>query len=361
MVFEHKQKQVNWAYFLPPQVGVTACGEEAPGCGKTEITRQLASITGRHFFSYELSRTEPADLMGFPMVRKIEVRGQEYEVMRFVPDERLLRAELEPSIILIDELKNVIAPKQAPALNLIQNPPANCWMYAACNPIESSADGQDLTCPFINRIWFGQFEQENAAQDEGWVNRLQYPAPEFPVVPENYMDYQPKWGGIVRDFLRYKPQERHNCPTRDDEKIMPWPSPRQWHNLQKCLAAGDAVGANVETRNKLIMGLIGHNTGPMFIEYINNLSLPKPEELLASLKASSIPDRYDMAIAVLASVVNYVAQLPEDEQPAQLEAAYELYHVVREASAELATLYLAGLRHHFDKFVTDKQLAEITV
>jgi hypothetical protein len=266
--------------------------------------------------------------------------GELFKYMRFVPDERLLKCELELSLLLMDEITNVVAAKQAPALNLISKGLANTWMFMACNPPESAADGQPLTAPFINRIWYGDWEVDEEAQDWGLTHFLEYPAPEIPVVPLDYMKYQQKWGLLVRDYFTYNPKDRNACP-KGSEKHSPWPSSRTWNHVTRCLAGVDAVKASNKVRDDVVMGLLGPKTGAAFIKYINNLKLPKPEVVLENAESFESNTRFDINSAILTSVVNY---LERHATEAMFERALVLRQRLREQNPEMAMMFSAGLR-----------------
>lgn len=339
--FVRKKTELNHAGLIVGQCGIAACFEGDPGVGKTMTLQCLATATLRNFYSYELSRTQPEDLQGFPIVSKLMHNGREYSYMQFVPDERLLRAGLELSLLLLDEVNNVGPAKQAPALNLVQNPPAHAWMYLACNPEESAADGQPLTCPFINRIWYGKWEIDTEAQDYGLRNRCQYPEPDVPLVPPNYLDFQPYWGNLICDYLRYKPKDRNACPKEENAKHHPWPSSRSWDNLSRALAAASAVGSTPRVIEQIVKGLVGDTVGQAFLTYLTSLKLPQPEQILAQAETFEFPARYDLLLAVLESVVNYLRQHTNTEV---FERVVVLYERLRVQNQEMGMLLGGGMR-----------------
>lgn len=334
-------EQLNWAYLIPPQVGVAACAEGGAGIGKTETTRCLADHTSRRFFAYELSRSQPEDLQGFPVVSSMTVGGVEYRYMEFIPDERLLRASLEPSLLLLDEITNVVAPKQAAALNIVQNPPPNCWMFMACNPIDIACDGQPLTTPFVNRIWYGDWEIDAEAQDEGFVNHLNYPPPVVPIVPDDYMDFHRKWGILIKDYLAYCPQHRHCCPSDPRQRSKPWASPRQWHNVSLCMSAADAVDANQRTRQRLVFGLLGDAVGTQFLKYIEQKKLPSVEILLDNPASFPVRGRYDISVALINLIVQHIKRNLENKDVVEQSIILQKY--VASKNEELGHLLLSGL------------------
>jgi len=339
--------EINFAPYIVGQCGIAACVEGDPGSAKTDSFRALSTAAERLFLSYELSRTQPEDLGGFPVVSRLTHAGVPYEYMKMVPDERLLRADLQLSLLLLDEMTNVGPSKQAAALNLVQRGIRTAWMFMACNPLETAADAHPFTCPMINRIWYGAWEKDDEAFDWGLTHRLTFPTPEVPIVPANYMDYSDHWGELVRQYFQYNPQDRDGCPKAEAERHKPFPSRRSWRNTVACLAAAEACGVSVDVRDKIIRGFVGEKVGQSFVTYLNNLQLPSPQSILDAADNFVLPDRFDVAMAILGSVVNYLRRLESHRDP-QLKLCLEqsgvLQGKLRESSSELYAAFTAALR-----------------
>jgi hypothetical protein len=317
-------EQLNWAGMICAQANVPACYEGDPGTGKTETIKCLSDYASRFFASYELSRTQPEDLGGFPVVAQRTIKDVVHEFMRFVPDERLLNCEICASTLLLDEVTNAGPVKQAPALNLVQNGLPDCWMFMACNPIHNAADGHALTQPFVNRIWYGKWQIDEEAQRWGIRHRCEFPEPSVPLVPENYMDYQPRWGCSITDYLDYFPQHFNDCPKDSSKHGLPFPSSRQWSNLSKCLAACEAVDGNTATRNAIIRGLIGQAVGEQFISYLAEQSLPSAEDILKeTIRWDATDYTFDKVMVICNAVLNYVRRHDEEETRHQLHRFWQ--------------------------------------
>jgi hypothetical protein len=54
-----------------------------------------------------LDQSLPEDLKGYPLVQEIETDGRTVKAMVHVLEEARLRAELEPSVVLLDELNRI--------------------------------------------------------------------------------------------------------------------------------------------------------------------------------------------------------------------------------------------------------------
>lgn len=338
-------EQLNWAYLIPPQCGVVACAEGGAGIGKTKTTESLAIHTRRAFYSYELSQAQPEDLQGFPVVSEMKHGRDVHRYMEFVPDERLLRARMEPSVILLDEITNVVAPKQAAALRLVQDPPDNCWMFMACNPVDIAVDGQPLAAPFVNRIWYGEWEMDLEAQDFGFANKLAFPPPSVPVVPDDYMELQPYWGSLIVNYLKYNPTHRHSCPDDEAKRSKPWASPRQWANLSKCLAGASAVKANNDVMTKITKGLVGNAIGTQFMEYVKRLDLPTAEEMLNDHN-KFVYTPCDVSMSLLSVLSQHIIRNPNEEV---FEKSLKLSQTMAVKNEEFALVIQSVLKKVFPK------------
>ena len=96
--------QTNWAPLIAGQVGVVPLSLGIPGVAKTAFFEALANVTQRRFVPYILDQSLPEDLKGYPLVQDIDVDGQSVKAMVHVLEEARLRAELEPTVVLLDEL-----------------------------------------------------------------------------------------------------------------------------------------------------------------------------------------------------------------------------------------------------------------
>ena len=323
--------QLNWAWMIIGQIGLVPVAEGDPGTGKSETANAIAVESRRRFQPYELSKTYPEELGGFPVKTEITLPdGSRAEVMKYVPDERLLRAYHEPTLILLDELTNISQAKQTGAMRLVQYGIPGCWIFGACNPEQLATEGIPLTPPFMNRIWMGAWERDDVAHDIASANVLKFPKPVIPIVPNNYMDYHPRWGLAKNEYLTRWPENRHRPPTQT-ESPRPWPSNRQWTNVERSLSAAEACHATKETLIKVANGFLGADVGTVFIEFATGTTFPSPHEMLHG--NFDLPDRTDGRIACIQSLVNYVRR---DRNQENLKALEEFQTKLQDADQELA-------------------------
>lgn len=213
-----------------------------PGVAKTAFFEALARTTERRFIPYMLDQSLPEDLKGYPLVQEIQANGATVKAMVHVLEEVRLRAELEPTVVLLDELTCAGHSIQAPALQWVNNASPNCWMFAAANPPDKAAAGVDLTPPMVNRLCVVPWETPVDAIRQGWCNGLDFPAPEVPLVPTNWRDHLPKWGLLVDAFIQRFPDRLEAYPRDPAKAAEPYPTPRSWTNVAKiilhCLTGG---------------------------------------------------------------------------------------------------------------------------
>lgn len=293
----------NWAPLIAGQVGVVPLSLGIPGVAKTAFFEALAVAANRRFVPYMLDQSLPEDLKGYPVVQDIDAGGKSVRAMVHVLEEARLRAEIEPSVVLLDELTCAGHSIQAAALQWVNNPAKACWMFAAANPPDKAAAGVDLTPPMVNRLCVIPWETPADAIRAGWRNGLDFPMPEVPIVPDNWRDYLPKWGCLVDDFIQRFPDRLEAYPRDSAKASQPYPTPRSWTNTIKLLAAAESVGADKSVRRLLVNGCVGDGAGAELLTFLDTVDLPDPETVLAEPRSLRLPRRGDLAVAIIRSIL----------------------------------------------------------
>lgn len=329
--------QTNWAHFIAGQAGVVPLSLGMPGTAKTAVHRALAQQSGRRFIPLMLDQLLPEDIGGVPCPRTISINGQNHECVVKLLDEGLVRAFAEPSLVLVDELTNAGHSIQAAALQLINEPPPGCWMFAAANPVPQAANGVELAPPMVNRLCVLEWSWHNDERRAGWRNGFQrYPSPQLPIVTPDFLDvFGPMWGNILCDCEDRFPEMFDESAYPDDpsKASQPWPSPRSWTNVGRLLAAADSVGADAGTRWALVKGCVGPAACDQFQRFVTSLQLPDPEELLAMPHTLKLPPRFDLSRAIVASVIGRVKA---NCTPIRWEAGYDVLEKVFDQQPETA-------------------------
>lgn len=300
--------QTNWPVFIPPQIGVVSYAQGSPGVGKSAVIRALAELTQRRYLPCYLEAMLPEDLGGIPVPRSVDVNGVLEECAVKLLDETFLRAKSEPSIVLLDELNQASHSMMAAAQEWLNPPPASAWVFAAGNPLEQATNGVEFSAPFVNRMCVVEWTCPEDVIKAGWRSGFKsYPSVQFPIVPADYLDtFGSLWGNVLADFADRYPDLFNRCPEDSSQASKPWPSPRSWTNVGKLMAAADSVGADSLTRAELIKGCVGDAASQQFQRYVTSLQLPDPEEILAQPHALKLPQRFDMAQAIVGSVIGRV-------------------------------------------------------
>ncbi len=300
------RKRTNWAYYIAGQAGVVPVAFGSPGSAKTTSCQALALASGRQFLSFVLQHHLPEDFGGFPVVRTIDANGQTWEMMRRIPDEKIVMARMAPSVILFDELTNAGQGVQAAALQLIQDGIPGCWMFAAANPVEMAASGVELALPMVNRLCILQWETDHETWDAGCRNGFQFEPPAVPLLPANWRGHCGTWGPLLSEFRQKRCELWSVMPP--DLNSEPFPSPRSWTNAGTLCAAAESVKAGSGVRAELVHGCVGKGAGSEFLGWIQELDLPDPQDILDNPGDLHLPGRGDLAMAILGSVLNLVQE-----------------------------------------------------
>lgn len=347
---------LNHAHFIVGQSGTVAASEGPPGSAKTASHEALAIATKRRFQSYRLDELIPEDIGGYPVRDELEFGGKKFPVMRRLPDERLLRCLLEPSVVLIDELTNVGGAMQAAALQLINDgigkylaqlagDPSlyskdRTWIFAAFNPIEQAASGNPLTPPLVNRMWIGKWQTDFETWHAGMERGLKFEAPSVPILPENWRDTLPHYGRVVSQFLRVRNELREAIPDDPMAMTKPYPTIRSWANVARALAAADSVSAGEEVIAEICTGLVGEGAGLELAQWMSQKDVPDPEVILANPAGLVLPRAASMPVVILGAVVNAVRT---NKTPDRWERAIDVLEVAYPQAPEFAVSYLGVL------------------
>lgn len=337
-------RQTNWGAAIAAQCGVVPLIYGLPGVGKTAVFRQLAQQTGRRFLQCILRQMMPEDLGGVPVPSKIVIGDETLDCVVKLLSEEIIRAQHEPSVVLLDEFNHAGHDVMGAAQEWINNPPANCWMVAASNPVEASTNGVELAAPVINRMC--RFDWERPVEDRraGWQNGFRdYPVSRLPLVEPDYLDtYGKRWGELMCGFEDRFPhlfgdQAFHRDPTKASE---PWPSDRSWTNVGKLMCGCDSVGANGDTRAACVRGCVGDAASREFLAWVEAQDLPDPYAILEKRQTVKLDGRFDIDLAIVNSVLGAARALAT---PEAWELAADVAEDLDPQGEEVTYVYLTGL------------------
>lgn len=164
--------------------------------------------------------------------------------------------------------------------------PPGVRVAAAANPPDIAASGWELSPPLANRFvhidWNLDGDTYRIALEEG------FSAGQFSNVdPKEHAVRADYWKLLVAGFLRRNPALAHTKPA---EKEYAFASPRTWDFAIALMATCDLLhyaprpGAGANTDNRpfvnLIKGSVGSGAATSFLEYVRQLRIPDPEEVL---------------------------------------------------------------------------------
>lgn len=296
------KRQINWAHWIAGQVGLVPYSEGDPGEAKTASHAIFARMVGRTFTELSLGDYEAEDIGGYPSPVTQKVDGKEVHFVRKLPIEPIALAQHSPSVLLVDEFGSVEERKQVAGLKLINDGIDGCFMFACGNPVNLAANGNELSCPMVNRVLFRQWEFDVEAHQEGSRNGLNFPNPSIPLVPPNWMAFHGKWGSLKADYIQSHPDALRAAPRTAEAQCRPWPSPRSWTNMERFLAAAESVGAKEDVLREGASGLIGESAANAFFNYVKELDLADPEDIIANPSAFELANRGDICRATLNSL-----------------------------------------------------------
>lgn len=278
-----------------------------PGSGKTAAVRELAGERKRLLATIIASLREPTDMAGLPVAEGRETfLAAPAWAKELVREEqaRLASKEKDPllrgaPIVFFDEVSTAPHSVQASLLRVVDEGvvgelpmPEGTSFVAAMNPPDSAAAGWHLAAAFANRWlhleWIGWSAKEWAAWaiKQGWGDA----------------------GRLCGAFVLARPMLLHAMPKEASRRGQPWPSHRTWARGAKVLSLHFEQGGNRKdaVTAALVSGAVGSAAGGEFAEYVTQLDLPDPRELLAHPDKWQVPQRSDQIWATITAVVDYV-------------------------------------------------------
>jgi hypothetical protein len=276
-----------------------------PGVGKSSFIEGLAN-DNLAVTTLIASIHDPTDFSGLPVLEEGKVN---YAVPRWVDDFK----DSETGILFLDELSTAPPSVQSALLRVVFERkvgfhplPSSVRIVAAANPPDLMVGGWELSPPLRNRFvhlnWDISTDVYINALNSGWGQGT------LPVVdPEAHArklrDFQTK----ITGFLRIKPDALHASP---EENKYGFASPRSWDFAAALLAAADLLGyrLNDGTNNNVLFelttGCLGEPVAIMLLEYLSNLRLPDPTELLSGKTTIDLKDLDDGELFVLFASLN---------------------------------------------------------
>lgn len=276
-----------------------------PGVGKSSFIEGLAKAS-LPVTTLIASIHDPTDFSGLPVLEDGRVR---YAVPRWVDD----FADDGDGILFLDELSTAPPSVQSALLRVVFERkvgfhplPPGVRIVAAANPPDLMVGGWELSPPLRNRFvhlnWDIPTDLYVRSLTSGWETGS------LPVVKEE--DHAEKlrfYQTRIAGFLRVKPDALHANP---EENKYGFASPRSWDFAAALLATADLLGYRIhdDQNNELLFelttGCLGEPTAIMLLEYLRNLRLPDPVDVLSGKVEVPIEDLDDSELFVLFAGLN---------------------------------------------------------
>ncbi len=273
-----------------------------PGVGKSSFIEGLATPELK-VTTLIASIHDPTDFSGLPVLENGRVRYA-------VPDWVRGFVDFPAGILFLDELSTAPPSVQSALLRVVferkvgfEPLPDGVRIVAAANPPDLMVGGWELSPPLRNRFVHLQWDIPEAlylrSLTQGWERGV------LPTVdPEEHRRRLTDWKIRIAGFLRVRPDSLHSSP---EENAFGFASPRSWDFAAALLCScdllgyrvGDASGGSQRVILDLVAGCLGEATALPLVEYLTNLRLPDPAQLLAGQATVAVKKLDDAELFVV--------------------------------------------------------------
>ncbi len=283
------------------QAGVPILTWGPPGVGKTATITMISDVLGLPLEVVLASIREPSDFSGLPVIGE--------EGVRMEPPAWAHRlAEAGNGVLFLDEISTAPPAVQSALLRVVLERvvgdlalPSGVSVVASANPPEQAVGGWDLSAPLANRFCHLFWSLDTQRWIDGMIRG--WSIADLPHLPPAWEEFVPEKQVLVASFIRHRPHLLLQVPQSESQAGKAWPSPRSWYMAARLLAAADSVQAEEDVIALLTAGCIGEGPCMEFLAWCRDLDLPNPEDVLADPSRLRLPDRGDLAFAILTSVI----------------------------------------------------------
>lgn len=367
---------------LAVQAGLPVVLWGSPGIGKTSWLEALGSLIidrkGRpsKVFTVIGSTKDPTDIAGMPMASG-DLRSPSWALE--IRDRSLAGLH---SVLFLDEFSSMAPTVHAALLRVVREKVAGecdldpingplkgqaVHVVCAANPRGEGAAAIDLPPPAANRMIHIDWQTPGPiAYGLGLV--LGWPTPRLLALPDDWRDTRDAntARAQITGFVQRRSGLLFDFPDKDKKKSgRAWPSPRSWELAADALGAARAAGASRDVQALLVRGSVGDSAGGEFLNWLDDMQLPDPEDILRDPTSWNPPeDRPDVLWAVANSISFSVMA---KKTPERIMQAWDFIKHITDTDPNLAhalvplTGDLAELINSFDKETVAKLRKKIFV
>lgn len=253
-----------------------------PGCGKTDIMREIAKLTERHLFLLHPVIDSPEDYKGFPMFQEGKADFYPLGILRDILNAR------EPTLVGIDDLGQAPGANQA---SLMQ------WVHRRNRELS----GRKM--PDCVSIMAASNRREDNAGVAGFLDPLKDRWTSIVEVGISLASWS-KWAAThnidprVISYLHLRP---NNLSTFEANKgIERTATPRGWESMSDMLAIPIPAGTQLEVYS----GIVGKAVASEFFEFLQvEKELPNPRDI-ESGTYTKVPNEGNVKYAIIAALAH---------------------------------------------------------
>jgi hypothetical protein len=313
-----------------------------PGIGKTRTIQALAAALDERCWPVILSIREPQDQGGLPVLRP------DGSVWMAPPKWAQELVEHGRGVVFLDELNVAPPTTQNSGLRVVnegwagdlQLPPSVSFVGAG-NPPATNPGAYDLTPAMANRFCHIDWPTDATAWCEGSLTG--WPAPAVRRMPGDWEQRVPACAALVVNFIRARPNLLQTRPEDSQQAGRAWASPRSWTTAGRLLAAAEAVGYGIKTREAklLVQGCVGEGPATEFLKWVVELDLRPVEDYLNDPRETPLPTRQDQLMATLDGVASGALDRSRKDRIRRYKAAWV---VVARVAAKAPDLCIPAAR-----------------
>ena len=299
----------NLAYFIAVQCRVPALAWGGTGVSKTQFSEALAKALGFHFYPLIGSCHAPEDFGGIPFPVYEEGHAE------LLPMKWVRRTRDPLWYIFIDEVTTIPQQVRPITLSMLSERRIGDVMVhpttiiaGACNPPELAPNAAPLEPSVLNRFYHHEWVTPVESWLAGMQNDQVFPAPQVPIVPENWESYRGKWSALMAGYVRAKPRVVEYTPKLEDDRKS-FPSIRACSKAALLMAGAESVDAPAETYVELLSGMVGSEFANEFLAHCAAVELYDPNEIVdGTAKVKWDKRRFDVIACLPSAVVGAIKQ-----------------------------------------------------